>query len=99
MPAMSSAPIGETSTRAQAATASASRSIVASTEKGSRRFISNGSGGDSPGPLARIAETPSLGRWVSCLADARANELADAGDGFLALVQHRVEPVPDVNHR
>src|SRR5262245_11370374 len=99
MPAMSSAPIGETSTRAQAATASASSSTVASTEKGSRRFISDGSGGDSPGPLARIAETRSSGRRVRRLADARAHELADAGDRLLGLVQHRIEPVPDVDHR
>src|SRR5499427_7269859 len=99
MPAMSSAPIGETSTRAQAATASVRRSTVASTEKGSRRFISDGSGGDSPGLLARIAQTRSLGRRGRSLANACANELADAGDGLLTLVQHGVEPVPDVDHR
>src|SRR5437867_7968249 len=32
-------------------------------------------------------------------ADARADEVADTRDGLLGLVQHRPEPVPDVDHR
>src|SRR5437667_9644269 len=76
------------------------RRINATTVTRSRPLAAAGSGADSRGVSANIAG--SLCRApvpVQRSADARAHEVTDDRDGALGLVQHRQEPVPDVDHR
>src|SRR5438876_7617539 len=99
MPAMSSADIGENRTWAHAAAVMTTRRINATTVTRSRPLAAAGSGADSRGVSANIAG--SLCRApvpVQRSADARAHEVTDDRDGALGLVQHRQEPVPDVDH-
>src|SRR5215510_13639111 len=100
IPAMSSAPIGTSRTRAHAPTASRRRTTAVKTVARSRSVNAVASGTGSRGAPVDIAVTlSSVPRQVQTSANSRTDELADDADGLLGLVQHRQEPVPDVDHR
>src|SRR5215471_10439271 len=99
MPAISSAPIGTSRTRAHAATASRRRTTEVKTAARSRPVNAVSSGTSSRGAPVDIAVTLSgAPRQVQPSAHSGTDELADDADGLLGFVQHRQEPVPDVDH-
>src|SRR5262245_44174473 len=100
IPAMSSAPIGTSRTRAHAAAASRRRTTEVKTAARSRPVNAVASGTGSRGAWVDIAVTlSSAPRQVQRSAHSGTDELADDADSLLGLVQHRQEPVPDVDHR
>src|SRR5262245_17366501 len=100
IPAISSAPIGTSRTRAHAATASKRRTTEVKTAARSRPVSVVASGTGSRGAPVTIAVTLySAPRQVQPSAHSGTDELADDADGLLGLVQHGQEPVPHVDHR
>src|SRR5262245_60713999 len=100
IPAMSSSAIGTSRTRAHAAAASTRSTTEVRTAARSRPVNAVASGVDSRGvPVAIAATLSSTTKQVQRSAHPGTDELADDSNGLLGLVEHRQEPVPDVDHR